>query len=75
MVMDKVAFNMSYGNIEVRKMVNSFYHNPYLTYDEMIRKMQAQFKVFFESDAFMVMLADEIGRAMTVLVNKMFVII
>lgn len=41
----------------------------------MIRKMQAQFKVFFESDAFMVMLADEIGRAMTVLVNKMFVII
>lgn len=42
MVMDKVAFNMSYGNVEVRKMVNSFYHNPYLTYDETIRKMQAE---------------------------------
>lgn len=75
MVMDKVAFNMSYGNVEVRKMVNSFYYNPYLTYDETIRKMQAQFKAFFESDAFMVMLADEIGSAMTELVNKMFVII
>lgn len=75
MVMDKVAFNMSYGNVEVRKMVNSFYYNPYLTYDEMIRKMQAQFKAFFESDAFMVMLADETGSAMTELVNKMFVII
>lgn len=75
MVMDKVAFNMSYGNVEVRKMVNSFYYNPYLTYDETIRKMQAQFKTFFESDAFMVMLADEIGSAMTELVNKMFVII
>ena len=37
--------------------------------------MQAQFKAFFESDAFMVMLADEIGSAMTELVNKMFVII
>lgn len=75
MVMDKVAFNMSYGNVKVRKMVNSFYHNPYLTYDETIRKMQAQFKTFFESDAFMVMLADEIGSAMTELVNKMFLII
>lgn len=75
MVMDKVAFNMSYGNVEVRRMVNSFYHNPYLTYDETIRKMQAQFKAFFESDAFMVMLADEIGSAMTELVNKMFLII
>lgn len=75
MVMDKVAFNMSYGNVEVRKMVNSFYYNPYLTYDETIRKMQARFKAFFESDAFMVMLADEIGSAMTELVNKMFVII
>ena len=75
MVMDKVAFNMSYGNIEVRKMVNSFYDNPYLTYDETIRNIQAQFKAFFKSDAFMVMLADEIGNAMTELVNKMFVII
>lgn len=75
MVMDKVAYNMSYGNAEVRRMVNSFYHNPYLTYDETIRKMQAQFKAFFESEGFMVMLADEIGSAMTELVNKMFLII
>ncbi len=75
MVMDKVAFNMSYGNLTVRKMVNSIYHDPYLTYDETIRKMQKQFKIFFESDEFMVLLADEIGRAMTELINKMFVII
>lgn len=75
MVMDKVAFNLSYGNEKVRKMVDSTYHDPDLTYDETIRKIQAQFKVFFESDTFMEILADEIGNAMTELINKMFIII
>ena len=40
MVLDKVAFNLSYGNNVIRKMVDSIYRDPAITYDETIRKMQ-----------------------------------
>ena len=75
MVFDKVAFNLSYGNIKVHKMVNDIYHEPSFTYDEIIRKIQTGFLELFSSENFMELLAQEIGNAMTELVNKMFIII
>ena len=75
MVMDKVAYNISYGNLIVRERVDSIYFNPILTYDETIRSIQKWFKDFFGSEVFMDVLAYEIGKAMTGLINKMFVII
>ena len=75
MVLDKVAFNLSYSNNAIRKMVDSIYRDPSITYDETIRKMQKSFKECFASDEFMKLLASEIGNAMTELVNKMFIII
>lgn len=75
MVLDKVAFNLSYSNSAIRKMVDSIYRDPSITYDETIRKMQKSFKECFASDEFMELLASEIGNAMTELVNKMFIII
>lgn len=75
MVFDKVAYNLSYGNDTIRKMVNDIYSDPFITYDETIRKMQRSFKACFGSDKFVELLAGEISSAMTELVNKMFVII
>ena len=75
MVFDKVAFNLSYGNIKVHKMVNDIYHEPSFTYDEIIRKIQTGFLELFSSENFMELLAQEIGNAMTELVNKLFIII
>ena len=68
-------FNLSYGNIKVHKMVNDIYHEPSFTYDEIIRKIQTGFLELFSSENFMELLAQEIGNAMTELVNKMFIII
>ena len=70
MVFDRVAFNLSYGNIKVHKMVNDIYHEPSFTYDEIIRKIQTGFLELFSSENFMELLAQEIGNAMTELVNK-----
>lgn len=74
MVMDKVAFNLSYGNNKIKHMIDSVYMQP-IGYDETIRKMQIAFKVMFSKQEFSDIIADEIGKAMTELVNKMFIII
>ncbi len=75
MVIDKVAFNLSYGNKIIRDMVDKKYNESYITYDQTIREMQDNFIKFFSSASFAEMISTEIGNAMTELVNKMFVII
>ena len=75
MVIDKVAFNLSYGNKIIRNMVDQKYNEPYITYDQTIRDMQENFIKFFSSERFADMLTTEISNAMTEIVNKMFVII
>lgn len=75
MVIDKVAYNLSHGNPDIRRMVDIIYNEPFITYDETIRKIQASFKDFFGTNSFVDMVSNEIGNAMTELVNKMFVII
>lgn len=75
MVVDKVAYNLSYGNYEIRKMVDEIYNESFITYDETIRKMQERFKNYFSTKEFLNMVSSEIGNSMTELVNKMFLII
>lgn len=75
MVMDKVAFNLSYGNNDIRTLIDNIYFDNSLTYDETIRKMQTEFYNMFATQKFIDIVAREIGNAMTELVNKMFVII
>lgn len=74
MVMDKVAFNLSYGNKRIQKTLDKIYNEP-ISYDATIRKMQETFKKIFASKAFADIIAEELGIAMTELVNKMFIII
>lgn len=75
MVIDRVAFNLSYGNDEIKKMTDAIYNKPFITYDETIRLMQENFKKQYGSPNFADVLAAEMSSAMTELVNKMFVII
>lgn len=75
MVIDRVAFNLSYGNDAIKKMTDAIYNKPYITYDETIRLMQENFKKQYGSPNFADVLAAEMSSAMTELVNKMFVII
>jgi GTP-binding protein EngB required for normal cell division len=74
MVMDKVAFNLSYGNKRIQNTIDKVYNKP-ISYDATIREMQNTFKKIFASQAFADIIAEEIGAAMTELVNKMFIII
>lgn len=74
-VIDKVAFNLSYGNPEIRNMVDKKYSEPLITYDQTIRDMQKNFLMYYSSDRFEKLLSEELGRSMTELVNKMFIII
>lgn len=75
MVIDRVAFNLSYGNDAIKKMTDAIYNKPFITYDETIRLMQENFKKQYGSPNFADVLAAEMSSAMTELVNKMFVII
>ena len=75
MVIDRVAFNLSYGNDAIKKMTDAIYNKPFITYDETIRLMQENFKKQYGSLNFADVLAAEMSSAMTELVNKMFVII
>lgn len=75
MVIDKVAFNLSYGNADIRNMVDEKYNEPFITYDQTIRDMQKNFLMYYSSDRFEKLLSKELGKAMTELINKMFIII
>jgi hypothetical protein len=75
MVMDRVAFNLSYGNPAIKRITDTVYNKPFITYDETIRLMQKTFLQIYSSKDFADIVADEISCAMTELVNKMFVII
>ena len=75
MVMDRVAFNLSYGNPAIKRITDMVYNKPFITYDDTIRLMQKNFLQIYASKDFADVVADEISSAMTELVNKMFVII
>lgn len=74
MVMDKVAFKLSYGNEHIKTSIDSIYRVSN-SYDAAIREMQLSFQKTFGSPVFANIIADEIGTAMTDFVNKMFIII
>ena len=72
-IIDKVAYNLSYGNEIIKeKLVDEY--NSYYDYDISMRKLQEKFKEIFESDEFREILADELGKGMTELVNKMIIV-
>ncbi|GGA06328.1 hypothetical protein GCM10008018_60210 [Paenibacillus marchantiophytorum] len=72
MVMDKVAFNLSYGNERIRKEIDKIYQKP-ISYDQTMREMQETYKNIFATQDFADIIAEEIGKAMTDLVNKMII--
>lgn len=74
MIIDKVAYRLSFANEYIRNCLEEIYYAP-ISYDETIREMQEKFKEIFASHKFMNLLADEIGAAMSELVNKMFLTI
>lgn len=74
MVMDRVAFNLSYGNSKIRKTIDKIYQKP-ISYDATIREMQEKYKKIFATQTFADVIAEEIGKAMTELVNKMLIVI
>lgn len=74
MVMDKVAFNLSYGNEQIRKIIDGIYQKP-ISYDQTMREMQDTFKKIFATQAFSAIIAKEIGDAMTDLINKMIILV
>jgi hypothetical protein len=71
-IIDKVAYNLSYGNTIIKKVLTDEYNN-YYDYDTAMRKVQLKFKWIFGTNGFRKIIADELGKAMTELVNKMIV--
>lgn len=72
-LMDKVGFRLSYGNEEIKEMIDSIYIKP-ISYDATIREMQLAYKKLFGQQHFLDIITDEIGKAMTDMINDMFVI-
>ena len=72
MIMNKVALQLSYKNEKIKTIIDSVYMKP-ISYDATIREMQKTFLQIFTTEEFSQIIAEEIGDAMTELVNKMFV--
>ena len=73
-VIEKVAKNLSYSNKWIGDQIDEIYQLP-ISYDETIRVMQQRFLEIFKTDHFCELISNEIGKAMTEMANKMFIII
>lgn len=73
-LMDRVAFNLSYGNPELKQKLTKIY-NETPGYDGAMRKIQRSFKEFFGSDEFTRIFISELNQVMTEMINKAFIII
>ena len=73
-LIDRVAYDLSYGNPELKQYLTSIYNNT-PGYDGAMRKLQSSFKSFFGSDDFTRILVSELNQIMTEMVNKAFIII
>lgn len=72
-LLDKVAFRLSYGNEEIKEMMDTIYQKP-ISYDATIREMQEAYKKLFGTQHFLDIVTVEIGNVMTDMINNMFVI-
>lgn len=73
-LIERVAYDMSYGNEELKQHLTNIYKNT-PGYDGAMRKLQSSFKEFFGSDDFTRILIKELNQVMTDMVNKMFIVI
>lgn len=73
-LIDRVAYDLSYGNPELKQYLTSIYNNA-PGYDSAMRTLQSSFKSFFGSDDFARILVSELNQVMTEMVNKAFIII
>lgn len=74
LVVDRVAYDMSYGNPELKQKLTAIY-NGTLRYDGAMRKLQYLFQDFFGSADFRRILIEELDSVMTDMVNKAFIVI
>ena len=74
MLLDMTAYRISYGNDEIRSMIDSIYNKP-ISYDATIREMQKAYQKLFATPRFYEIVAEELGGAMTDIINKMFVVV
>lgn len=73
-LIDRVAYDLSYGNPELKQHLTKIY-NCTPGYDGAMRKLQSSFKEFFGSDNFTRILISELNQIMTDMVNKLFIVI
>lgn len=73
-LIDRVAYNLSIGNPELKQKLTNIY-NQTPGYDGAMRELQDSFKSFFESEDFTRILVAELNQVMTEMVNKSFIII
>lgn len=74
LIVDRVAYDMSYGNPELKRKLNAIYYGA-SGYDEAMRKLQYSFQAFFGSDDFRRILIEELDTVMTEMVNKTIIAI
>lgn len=74
LLIDRVAYDLSYGNYELRQYLTASY-NSKPGYDGAMRSLQLSFRIFFGTGSFTRILIYELSQVMTEMVNKTFIII
>lgn len=74
LMVDRVCYNLSYGNKDVKRYLRDIY-NVCPGRDSTMRKLQVSFKELFKSDDFVNILVFELNQTMSEMVNKSFIVI
>lgn len=73
-VVDRVSYNLTYGNPDVKAILNKAYYGTE-GYDLAMRKLQYTFRSFFGSEKFSEILKTEFESVMNEMINKLFITI
>lgn len=68
-LIDRIAYDLSYGNPELKQVLTNIYNNT-PGYDGAMRKLQSYFRAFFGSDVFTKILISETFLCRTVLFSQ-----
>ncbi|MNO68525.1 hypothetical protein D3C76_593590 [compost metagenome] len=73
-IIDRIAFGLTFGNKEIQDRLIREYRAEY-SHDRTMRRLQNEFMRIFEGTEFAGLVAQELGEAMSNMVNKLFIAI
>ncbi|KEI16743.1 hypothetical protein [Clostridium haemolyticum] len=74
-VLNQVSMKISYSNEFIKSQIDAIYFDSNISYTETFKQMQSKFREIFASEQFKEIICDEIGIAISEIINTGFIVI